>query len=207
MGIKYHSIPRIPFIAAIGIVLSFAVTAAPTSPQSPHSDPSGIWESSQGTLSLMLAGDDLAFSYTAVFGATAHICEGAGLAKRSADGRFVYKDAQGSVVFLIGTDDVRLQPGDGVASFCGANWPGDAFPNAKFRMPSPCQVTAARADFHTVGPLPPPRNRAYVISGDTVDTVPVQHTEGGDWVLARFKGPKAATVGFLRRADLNCNRP
>jgi hypothetical protein len=207
MGIKFQTIPRIAFITAVGIALTLAITAAPSSPQFPLPDPSGVWESQQGTLSLMLAGDDLAFSYTAVFGATAHICEGAGIAKRTAAGRFLYKDSQGSVVFLVGADDVRLQAGDGIASFCGANWPGDAFTNAKFLAPSPCRVTAARAYFHSLGPMPPPQNRAYVVSGDTVDTVPVQQTESGDWVLARFNGPKNATAGFLRRSDLDCNTP
>jgi hypothetical protein len=180
--------------------------AAFVSAQGPGPDPSGVWESGIGSLSLMLAGNELAFSYTAVFGPTAHICEGTGIARRVADGSFVYQDDQGSVIFLVTEDEIRLQPGDGIIGFCGANWPGDAFKRDKFKPAASCRVTAARAYFHAVGPIPPLQGRAYVISGDLVETIPLQETLAKDWVLARFKGPKSITAGCLRRTDLSCEK-
>lgn len=202
MGNKRSYLLLITSISVIAFAAGLYISA---SLPIPATDPSGVWESEQGSLSLMLAGEDLAFSYTAVFGAAAHICEGAGVAKLAADGSYIFRDNQGSVVFLVTADEIRLQPGDGVASFCGANWPGDRFKRDKFKPARTCRVTAARACFFNVGVMPPPQSRAYVIVGDMVETVPVQDTQGKDWVLARFKGAGNVTAGFLRLADLNCN--
>jgi hypothetical protein len=200
MGNKRLHILPIALIAVMGITANLHMAA---SLPVPATDPSGVWESAQGSLSLMLAGEELAFSYTAVFGAAAHICEGAGMAKLAKDGSYVYRDSQGSVVFLVTADEIRLQPGEGIASFCGANWPGDKFVRDKFKAVRSRRVTSPRAYLHTVGPLPPAQGRAFVSAGHTVETVPVQDTQGKDWVLARYKGPKNVTAGFLRSADLD----
>lgn len=167
-------------------------------------DPSGLWKGPQGDLSLMLAGETLAFSYVSVFGPAAHICEGGGVAKRVGDGRYEFRDDQGTVAFLIGPDAVRLEPADGIASFCGANWPGETFVRDGYKPPRSCVVSEARAYFHAPGPLPPSRCRAYVVSGDPVEIAPIGQSGEAGWVLARFKGPRGVTAGLLRAADLKC---
>lgn len=168
------------------------------------SDPTGLWKGPQGNLALALAGDTLAFSYVSVFGEAAHICEGGGVAVRAGEGRYEYEDEEGTVAFLIGQEGVRLEMAEGIPSFCGANWPGEKFPREGFTPPRSCAITAARAYFHTPGPLPPLRGRAYVVAGDPVEVMPVDQTGENGWVLARFKGPKRATVGLLRETDLAC---
>jgi hypothetical protein len=189
--------------ASLGLALALALAVLAFSP-SPGPDPSGVWESDGGSLSLLLAGDDLAFSYTAVFGPAAHICEGMGLARRAPDGSFIYRDAQGSAVFLAAGGEVRLQPGQGVIAFCGANWPGGVFPGSGFKPAATRRVKSERAYFHAVGPLPPRPRTSYVIAGDAVETVPLQEPSAAkEWVLARYRGPRSVTMGLLRRSDLD----
>jgi len=167
-------------------------------------DPSGSWKGKDGDLALIVAGDELAFSYLSVFGPSAHICEGGGMARRVTASRFEYRDDQGAVAFLVTEGGLRMETVEGVPSFCGANWPGESFPRDGYRPPRKCQVAAARAIFHAPGPLPPSTGRSYVVEGDVVDVVPLPQGEGGSWLLSRFKGPKKATAGLLRRSDLRC---
>ena len=51
---------------------------------------------------------------------------------------------------------------------------------------------------------PPLLRRAYVVQGDRVDVVPTCFEGGDAWVLARFRGSKAATAGLLKKEILNC---
>ena len=51
-------------------------------------DPSGGWNNENGSLSLMLSGDELSFSYSSVFGPAVHICDGAGVAYRAGETNF-----------------------------------------------------------------------------------------------------------------------
>lgn len=189
-------------IALIAAGLALAETEPPAVPP-PAPDPSGRWASETGELTLALAGDALSFTYTAVFGPSAHICDGAGVAGLVTDGRYEYVDEQGTIVFLITADGVRMETASGIASFCGANWPGDAFGRDKFQPLAPCRVAAEKTHFHVVGPLPPERRRGFVIRGDAVAAAPALHA-GGEWVLARFKGARGVTVGLLRKQDLAC---
>ncbi len=168
-------------------------------------DPSGEWYSQIGTLSLMLTGDALSFSYSAVFGPSAHTCDGAGVAGLVTNGRYEYEDdSGGTIAFLVETDAVRMTPAAGIISFCGANWAGDIFTKAGYHPAGRCSVIAKRAYFHVVDRFPPERRRAYVIEGDPLDVVPVKNEGGDDYVLARFKGSTSTTVGLIRRADLSC---
>lgn len=197
------SIVRILLILALAAAgLALAETDPPAVPP-PAPDPSGRWSSETGELTLALAGDALSFTYTAVFGPSAHICDGAGVAGLVTDGRYEHVDEQGTIAFLVTAGGVRMETAGGIASFCGANWPGDAFGRDKFQPLAPCRVTAEKSHFHVVGPLPPERRRGFVIRGDAVAVAPALHA-GGEWVLARFKGARGATVGLLRKQDLSC---
>ena len=196
-------IARILLIVALAAAgLALAETEPPAGPP-PAPDPSGRWTSAMGELTLALAGDALSFTYTAVFGASAHICDGAGVAGLVTDGRYEYIDEQGTIAFLVTDQGIRMATADGIASFCGADWPGDTFSRDKFQPLAPCRVTAKKAYFHVVGPLPPERRRGYVLRGDAVAMAPALHA-GDEWVLGRFRSAKGTTAGLLRRQDLAC---
>jgi len=86
-------------------------------------DPSGTWESQIGTLSVLQYGNTLSFSYSSVFGPTAHFCLGAGVAGLVGRNRYEYEDEQGTVAFILTEDRVAMETVTGIASFCGAGWP------------------------------------------------------------------------------------
>jgi hypothetical protein len=155
-------------------------------------------------LSLIRHGDGLSFSYSAVFGPTAHLCDGAGVAGLVSEGRYEYTDDEGTVAILVEPEQVRMEVVSGVASFCGAGWSGDQFTHDGYSPPVSCSVAVERTHFYVVDPVAPERRRAYVIQGDTVETVPVRHEGGEGWLLARFVGPTATTAGLLASSDLQC---
>lgn len=186
----------------LGLILTLGL-ANPVTPQEVRTiDPSGQWQGQHGVLSLMLAGDALSFCYSAVFGATAHLCDGVGVAGLVAQGEYHYVDDQGTVAFFVTATGVRLETVRGVPSFCGANWPGDAFTRQGYKPHQRGTVATSKTHFHVVGPPPPQPRRAYVIRGDRVEVVPACFDGGDDWVLARFRGAKIATVGLLRKNAL-----
>lgn len=168
-------------------------------------DPSGQWKSMHGVLSLMLAGDALSFSYSAVFGATGHICDGVGVAGLWKNGEYRYVDEQGTVAILVDENGVRMQTVDGIVSFCGAAWPGDVFTTQGYEPVTRCVVSEPKAYFHVVMRNPPERRRGYVLKGDVVETAPACFEGGDDWIFARFRGGKIATAGLLRRDALQCD--
>lgn len=192
-----------PYVAALLLLL---VTPAVTLAQAPDQppDPSGSWRSEIGELSVMLAGDALSFSYAAVFGATAHTCDGAGVAGLDGDGRWVWTDESGTVELVAAGDGLEVRLTEGVASFCGAGWGGDAFRRSSHRPPIRCTVEVERSHLHVVDPLTPARRRGYVVEGDEVQTAPVRNLELREFVLARFVGPRSTTAGLLRLEDLSC---
>jgi hypothetical protein len=167
-------------------------------------DPSGQWKSLHGVLSLMLAGDALSFSYSAVFGATAHLCDGVGVAGLVKNGEYHYVDDHGTVAFLVDENGVRMRTVDGIASFCGAYWPGDDFSRDGYEPTTQCVVYESRAYFHVVMRSPPDRRKGFALKGDRVETVSTCFEGGDDWVFARFRGPNITTVGMLRRDALDC---
>ena len=85
-------------LLATAIVATFL--SAPALAQAPDDrgfDPTGVWYGPHGPLALMRAGDTLSFSYSAVFGATAHTCDGIGVAGFVGDGKWEYVDEKGTV--------------------------------------------------------------------------------------------------------------
>lgn len=165
-------------------------------------DPSGSWSSPTGDLALLLAGKTLAFSYLAVFGRTAHICQGAGLAEEVDRNRYAYTDGQGTVVFSIGEPAVRLDLVDGIASFCGAGWTGDRFGLEAHRPPVHRMVIVERSPFHRVDALEPAASGRFAIHGAAVEVVPAPHAEDGAWLLARSAAAGSSLLGLLKRTDV-----
>jgi hypothetical protein len=152
----------------------------------------------------MLTGDALSFSYSAVFGATAHLCDGVGVAGLVADNEYHYVDEQGTVAFIIGENGLKMQTIKGIPSFCGANWPGEEFTREGYESVGRCRVADAKAHFYVVRPPPPLKRKAYVLKEDRVEVVPACFEGGDAWVLARFTGAKATTVGLLQKNALDC---
>jgi hypothetical protein len=167
-------------------------------------DPSGAWTSRIGELSLMHYADRLSFVYSAVFGPTAHICEGAGVAGLVGTDRYEYTDDQGTVAFAIRGAEVRMELLDGVASFCGAGWAGDRFRIEQFEPPTGCTVTVPHSYFHVVDHLLPERRPAHLSRGDAIEVVPAPLSGDESWILARFVGRQTTTMGLLTSADVDC---
>jgi hypothetical protein len=167
-------------------------------------DPSGSWQGSTGELSLMHYANRLAFSYLAVFGPTAHICEGAGVAGLVGTDTYEWGDDQGTIAFVIDEQRLSMSLVDGVASFCGAGWSGESFDVSGLELPVDCAVVSGRTHFQVVDHLGPEPQPAYVSRGDTVQTAAAHHAPGEGWVLARWVGPVMTTMGLLPQADLDC---
>ncbi len=167
-------------------------------------DPSGVWMGLHGPLALMRAGDTLSFSYSAVFGATAHMCDGIGVAGFVGDGRWEYRDDQGTVVFTTKNGTVTMQVVDGIASFCGANWPGETFSSDSWKPAYRCRVTVPKAHFFVVGTLPSDQRPGYVLQGDWVEAIDLVNESSAAWLLVRFVGKGRTTAGLLERDALEC---
>ncbi len=201
---------RRPGWAALVLGLSLCLANPAVSQEVKTIDPSGQWQGQHGVLSLMLTGDALSFCYSAVFGATAHLCDGVGVAGLEKDGEYHYLDDQGRVAFIVTPRGVTMKTVEGIPSFCGANWPGDEFTRDGFKPVERCTVSEPKTLFHVVMRIPPEPRRAFVLKGDRVEVVPACFEGGDNWVLARFRGAKATTVGLIKKDALECqeeNRP
>lgn len=192
----------------VTLTLTLAVSVAGALAQSDDGrgfDPTGVWEGMHGPLILMRAGDTLSFSYSAVFGATAHLCDGIGVAGFVGDGVWEFKDDSGTVTFTTRDGKVTTQTSQGVASFCGANWPGDVFNRESWKPAFRCQVARDRVHFNVVGPLPPVPRKAYVVKGDWVEALDLVNESSAGWLLARYVGQTRTTAGLLERDALECH--
>jgi len=184
---------------------ALGVAAATVAPDDRGFDPSGVWMGQHGPLALMRAGDTLSFSYSAVFGATAHLCDGIGVAGFVGDATWEYVDGQGKVTFTTKDGKVTMRASDGIASFCGANWPGETFGADSWKPTFRCQVIAPRAHFFAVGVLPSDQRPGYVVQGDWVEVIGLVNESSAAWLLARFVGKERTTAGLLERDALECH--
>jgi len=167
-------------------------------------DPTGTWYGQHGPLVLMRAGDTLSFSYSGVFGESAHLCDAMGVAGFVGDGRWEYTDEQGTLTFTTKGGRVSMQTTNGIASFCGAGWPGDHFSKDGWKPAFDCTVITARTRFHVVGPEPIAR-KAYVVKGNRVEALGLVNEGTPGWLLARFVGKERTTAGLLARDGLECH--
>ena len=182
-----------------------AATDGPNSADDRGFDPSGVWMGMHGPLALMRAGDTLSFSYSAVFGATAHMCDGIGVAGFVGDATWEYVDEQGTVTFTTRGGKVTMKVTDGIASFCGSNWPGETFNSDCWKPAFRCRVTAAKAHFFVVGPLPSDQRPGYVVQGDWVEATGLVNESSPAWLLVRYIGKERTTAGLLERDALECH--
>jgi hypothetical protein len=190
--------------AALLLAATLAVSPAlAEGPDDRGFDPTGAWYGQLGPLVLVRAGDTLSFSYSAVFGATAHICDGIGVAGFVGDGKWGYVDDEGTVTFTTKEGKVTMEATKGIASFCGANWPGATFSRDGWKPAFRCTVVAPKAHFLTVAPSPEPR-KGYVVKGDVVEAVGLVNESTPAWLLVRYVGKNRTTAGLLERDALEC---
>jgi hypothetical protein len=164
-------------------------------------DHTGVYRSQIGGVAIVLGRGEAIVSYSAVFGASAHICDWIAQGREQNDGSYAFKDNSGVIMLKRTVAGMTLEPTEGVPTYCGTGWPGDRFgypPDSHGQVQT---VRVERAYFFTAAPTPV-RRKAYVVNGDHVLTLPCQHSDGKDFVLARFSGPEGATIGLLRKADL-----
>ena len=188
------------------LLLAAALAISPVRAEGPDDrgfDPTGSWYGQQGPLVLVRAGDTLSFSYSAVFGATAHICDGIGVAGFVGDGAWEYVDDEGTVTFTTKGGRVKMEATKGIASFCGASWPGATFSRDGWKPAFRCTVVAPKAHFLTVAPSPGPR-KGYVVKGDVVEAVGLVNESTPAWLLVRYVGKNRTTAGLLERDALEC---
>jgi hypothetical protein len=192
--------PRATLVLAALLVCPLLLAQSPTDR---GFDATGVWYGHHGPLALVRAGDTLTFSYSAVFGATAHLCDGIGVARFVGAGSWEYTDGQGTVTFTTTGGTVTMQVTKGIASFCGADWPGDTFGKDGWKPGFACTVVAPRARFLTAAPSPE-TSKAYVVKGDVVEAVGLVNEGTPAWLLARYVGKRQTTAGLLERDALEC---
>lgn len=180
----------------------FLVIAAPSQGQSGPIDPSGHWEGQHGPLALMLAENTLYFSYSAIFGETAHTCEGVGMATLVDDNLYHHVDEMGTVAFILTEQGVQMNTINGVAPFCGAYWPGDSFVLESFKPTQLCRVTMPQTYFHEVVLGAPAQLTTFVVENDLVEVVSENYNLGQNWVLARFQTAQTTIVGLMKKDNL-----
>ena len=191
-------------LAALSAAAALAQTTGAV-PDDRGFDPTGVWYGQHGPLALMRAGDTLSFSYSAVFGATAHICDGIGVAGFVGDSKWEYVDDQGTITFTTKDGKVTMQTTAGIASFCGANWPGDTFSSDSWKPAFRCQVTELKAHFFVVGLLPSAQRKGFVVKGDWVEAIGLVNESSAAWLLTRFVGKNSTIAGLLERDALECH--
>jgi len=196
---------RSVLVVATLVALLLSPAARGQTPDDRGFDPTGVWYGQHGPLALMRAGDTLSFSYSGVFGATAHICDGIGVAGFVGDGKWEYVDEQGTVTFTTKGGKVTMQTTKGIPSFCGANWPGDTFTKDGWKPAFRCKVIEPKAHFLIVGPLPPAPRKGFVVKGDWVEAIGLVNEGSPAWLLTRFVGKKQTTAGLLERDALECH--
>ena len=191
--------------AAFLLALLVAPTSLAQSRDDRGFDPTGVWMGYHGPLALMRAGDTLSFSYSAVFGATAHTCDGIGVAGFAGDGAWEYVDEEGTVTFTTKEGKVTMRATKGIASFCGANWPGDTFAKEGWKPAFRCKVLEPKASFLVVGSLPPAPRTAFVVKGNWVEATGLVNESSAAWLLTRYVGKSRTTAGLLERDALECH--
>lgn len=190
-------------LAALLVAFPAPVPAAAGPPGGPAFDPSGVWTGRHGPLALMLAGGRLTFSYTGPFGPDARMCDGIGVARSTGEGTWEYADSEGTVTFTARGGKVTVAATKGIASFCGAGWPGDTFRKDGWKPPFGCTVVAPKASFLTASASPEETGES-VSKGDAVEAVGLVNEGTPGWLLTRAGKDGRRTAGLLERDALEC---
>ncbi|MBM7119043.1 hypothetical protein [Archangium primigenium] len=184
-------------VCGVGSTLAGAAAPAP--------DLSGLYARQQAELSILEGRNETLVNYGASFaqGQSEGTCECALVVQKKAADRWTLKDVDGEGTWTLRVTPQQLtlesaQPPE----CCGAGWPGSgAFARASVKPPTRCQVVAPKAYFHDADARNTQR-KAFVLARDAVQ-VYVPGTEPA-FIPGRFVGPQVATVGWLKREELQC---
>jgi hypothetical protein len=169
-------------------------------------DLTGVYKSKEGELAVLQGDNETLVYYGAVFpqGQSVGTCTCTlVLQQKPSPSQWTLLGAEPDELWALRIEPKKLVvESQQVTSCCGAGWPGaDSFTRAGVKSPQACKVKAPRAHFLATE-VGNPQRKAFVVAGDTVDVyVPA---DDPNLVFARFKGPKKATVGLLKREELDC---
>ncbi|MFP2928570.1 hypothetical protein ACLESO_25925 [Pyxidicoccus sp. 3LG] len=187
-------------------VLGLAVVAwAAVAGGQPAGDVTGVYRKDGAELAVLQGDKETLLHYGSSFpqGQSLGTCEcPLVLQKKESASRWALKSTDSEDTWTLRMEPVQLVLEDGSPGCCGAGWPGrEEFPRSGVTPPRGCKVKAARAYFHDSDAKNTQR-KAFVVAGDAVQVYvpPVEP----DLVPARYVGPKSATVGLLRREQLDC---
>ena len=168
-------------------------------------DVTGLYGKEGAELAVLQSDNETLLYYGATFpqGQSVGTCEcPLVLQKKDSADRWTLKGADTSDAWTLRIEANKLVLEGKNPQCCGAGWPGaGSFDRAKVKPLPSCKVTAPKAFFHASDAKNTQR-KAYVIAGDAVQAY-VPGAEP-DFVPGRFQGPKAATVGLLKREQINC---
>ncbi|MBK9376686.1 MAG: hypothetical protein IPN03_23955 [Holophagales bacterium] len=188
--------------ALLLLALLACSSAGAQTPDGRGFDPTGVWYGQHGPLALMRAGDTLTFSYSGVFGATAHICDGIGVAGFAGDGTWEHADEQGTVTFTTKGGKVTMQTTNGSPHSAAPTGPV-TFTKDGWKPAFNCTVVAPKAHFLTAAPSPEQR-KGYVVKGNVVEAVGLVNEGTPGWLPRAVRREEETTAGLLERDALEC---
>jgi len=190
---------------ARGLAVLAAALAAVAGAQ-PSGDLTGVYSSEGSKLAVLQGDNESLVYYESVFpqGQSVGICTcSLVLQQKTSPTQWTLLGAEPEEVWALRIEPKKLVvETQQTAGCCGAGWPGvDWFSRPEVEPLQACKVKAPRAHFLAMDEKNTQR-KAFVVAGDTVDIyIPV---DDPSLVFARFKGPKKATVGLLKSAELDC---
>lgn len=189
---------------SVALGLTMVAWAAVAAAQ-PAGDVTGVYRKDGGELAVLQGDKETLLHYSAGFpqGQSVGTCEcPLALQRKESATRWALKSTDAADTWTLRLESGELVLEDGSPGCCGAGWPGrDVFARKAMTPLKGCKVKAPRAYFHDSDEKNTQR-KAFVVTGDAVQ-VYVPSPEP-DLVPARFVGPKSATVGLLRRDQLDC---
>ncbi|RKH11878.1 hypothetical protein D7V97_10055 [Corallococcus sp. CA053C] len=164
----------------------------------------GVYSKDGGALAIVEGSNETLVHYSAGFpqGDSVGTCDCALVVQRKTSTRWTLNVAGETEPWTLRVEPQRLVLETKAPGCCGAGYPGkDSFTRGTPQPLTLCKVKASKAGFFASDAANTPR-KTFVVSGDAVEAYldPVEP----DLIPARFQGPQKATVGLIKRADLDC---
>lgn len=168
-------------------------------------DLTGIYKARGGELAVLQAENDTLVYYSGAFpqGQSMGTCECLlALQKKKSPTEWALQGGDPQDAWTLTVAPKKLELNSNQPNCCGAGFPGSgSISRSAVKPPQTCKVKAAKAYFYAADANNTQR-KTFVVSGDSVEA----YVPGvdADYVLARFKGPKKASVGLLRTNEVDC---
>jgi hypothetical protein len=185
--------------AVLGLMLAWAGAATAQAPE----EFSVVYQNDGGELAILGGANETRVHYAGSFpqGQSVGTCDCRLVLQKADASQWTLKDTESDGTLTLRMEPRQVTLSGGSPECCGAGWPGDVFLKPRLKSLTACTVKAPRAYFHDSDAQHTQR-KAYVVAGDSVQAyVP---SAGEEFLPARFAGPKGATVGLLRREQLDC---